>query len=83
MTSLNSTKPHKQSFTPKLRTWKLRNPVVKKGFLEAVETDLSNNSNVSTVEETWQLLKNSLLKAADKVWCHKEENQKEAILVVG
>lgn len=66
--SLKFTKPHKQSFTPRIRSWKLRDPEIKKSFSEAVKAQLSNSSNnITNVDERWQLLNDSLLKAAHEV----------------
>ena len=55
----------KKPFTPKLRVWKLKDPVVSEAFSQEVASHLKPVGSVEGVEETWSDLKSALITASE------------------
>ena len=59
--------PHKP-FIPRVRKWKLLDPVIKSQFEQSFSDKINNNTySNSTIEEIWAKLKNTLLETAEEV----------------
>ena len=65
--TIKATKEAKKSFIPKRRVWKLKDVTVREEFLTETRGQVSDTFPNGTVEDLWYSLKNSLLKASDKV----------------
>ena len=57
----------KRKFTPRLRTWRLRDPATASRFHEAVRERLGTDIDCPSVESAWSNLKTSLLDATKEV----------------
>ena len=57
-------RPALKPFIPKLRIWKLKDPLVKANFEQACSEKL-NSFEFESVEDTWKKLKNALLETAN------------------
>ena len=71
------TKENKKSFTPKLRTWKLKDQDVFRKFQDELNNLLERDANLilESVEDKWKHLKINLLKATE-VSCGLSKNGK-------
>lgn len=71
--------PRRHPYTPKLRTWKLRDPLHKSQFSKALDAKLSNTTKTVSMEDAWSLLKSSLQQATEQVcgWTKKGPPRKQ------
>ena len=71
------TKENKKSFTPKLRTWKLKDQDVFRKFQDELNNLLERDANLilESVEDKWKHLQINLLKATE-VSCGLSKNGK-------
>ena len=70
---------YRKKFSPKLRTWKLRQPNEKAKFEQAFIDKLSDNhpeEGETSTEEIWNRLKSALLDAADNVCSKTKKHHK-------
>ena len=61
-------KQTKKTFTPKLRTWKLKDHNVINLFKDGLTNLLASDTNEKSVEDQWIHLKTNLLKAIEETW---------------
>ena len=82
--ALTSRKQRKPPFNPKLRVWKLKDPVAKVEFLREVKSVLKDSSSPPSVDGQWHRLRDSLLEVTEKICGFtKKGHLEEANMVVG